>query len=160
HPLSTASSGHWPRPCPLSSGRSRGHGTPPPPRLSETQPTLFHEAKLWLGARQADEADAMSEDIERGLVIIRRLYFGAATAAPDGWDSLRGVLRIETLVHDKTGKLVSQDNRYLISSLPESRLTKDHWLLSDSAGASRPLTKFSRPLSPNDHPWIEAHPRA
>ncbi len=130
--------------------------------LTAAQPTLFHEAKLWLGARQADEADATSEDIERGLVIIRRLYFGAATAAPDGWDSLRSVLRIETLVHDKTGKLISHDNRYLISSLPESRLTKDHWLLvvRQRWGVETAHQILDTAFVEDDHPWIEAHPRA
>jgi hypothetical protein len=60
------------------------------------QPTLLDEAKRWLGQRPVAEADATTEDLSRGQVVTRRLYGGAATAAPDGWQSLRTVLRVET----------------------------------------------------------------
>lgn len=130
--------------------------------LTAAQPTLFEEARLWLGARSADEADATTVDTERGQVITRRLYLGAATAAPEGWDSLRTVLRVETLVHDKTGKLISCDNRYLISSLPECRLTKEHWLLvvRQRWGVETAHQILETAFAEDDHPWIEAHPRA
>jgi hypothetical protein len=130
--------------------------------LTAAQPTLLEEAKLWLGPRTANEADATSVDTERGQVITRRLYLGAATATPDGWQSLRTVLRIETLIHDKMGKLISQDNRYLISSLPESRLTKDHWLLlvRQRWGVETSHQILDTAFAEDDHPWIEAHPRA
>lgn len=130
--------------------------------LTSAQPTLLEEAKLWLGTRQANEADATSEDSERGQIITRRLYLGDAVAAPDGWQSLRTVLRIETLVHDKEGKLLSHDNRYLISSFPEARLTKDHWLLviRQRWGVETAHQILDTAFAEDDHPWIEAHPRA
>ncbi len=130
--------------------------------LTSAQPTLFEEAKLWLGTRQANEADATSEDIQRGQIIVRRLYFGAATAAPDGWESLRSVLRVETEIRDKNGKLISHDNHYLISSLPECRLTKEHWLLVVRRrwGVETSHQILDTAFAEDDHPWIEAQPRA
>ncbi len=130
--------------------------------LTSAQPTLFEEAKLWLGTRQANEADATSEDIQRGQIIVRRLYFGAATAAPDGWESLRSVLRVETEIRDKNGKLISHDNHYLISSLPEYRLTKEHWLLVVRRrwGVETSHQILDTVFAEDDHPWIEAQPRA
>jgi hypothetical protein len=130
--------------------------------LTAAQPTLLEEAKLWLGARHADEADASSEDSERGQIIIRRLYFGAATAAPEGWDALRSVLRIETEIRDPSGKLISREDRYLISSLPESRLTKEPWLLlvRQRWGVETCHQILDTAFAEDDHPWIEAHPRA
>ena len=94
--------------------------------LTAAQPTLLEEAKRWLGSRTAAEADATSEDLERGQVVTRRLYLGGAVAGPDGWQSLRTVLRVETEIRDQSGKLISHDGRYLISSMPECRLTKEH----------------------------------
>ena len=130
--------------------------------LTSAQPTLFEEAKLWLGTRQPNEADATSEDIQRGQIIVRRLYLGAATAAPEGWESLRSVLRVETEIRDKNGKLISHDNRYLVSSLPECRLTKEHWLLVVRRrwGVETSHQILDTAFAEDDHPWIEAHPRA
>jgi len=130
--------------------------------LTAAQPTLLDEAKLWLGARHADEADASSEDSERGHIFLRRLYFGAATAAPEGWESLRSVLRVETEIRDQGGKLISREDRYLISSLPESRLTKEHWLLvvRQRWGVETSHQILDTAFAEDDHPWIEAHPRA
>lgn len=130
--------------------------------LTVAQPTLFEEAKLWLGTRTAEQADATSEHSERGQVIIRRLYLGAATAAPDGWESLRSVLRVETEIYDKSRKLISRDNRYLVSSLPECRLTKDHWLqlVRQRWGVETSHQILDTAFAEDDHPWIEAHPRA
>lgn len=130
--------------------------------LTAAQPTLLDEAKRWLGSRAAAEADAVSEDVERGHVVTRRLYLGAAVAAPDGWQSLRSVLRVETEIHDRNGKLVRRDDRYLISSLPECRLTKEHWLsvVRRRWGVETAHQILDTAFAEDDHPWIEAHPRA
>ena len=87
--------------------------------LTAAQPTLLEEAKRWLGPRPIAEADATTEDVERGQVVTRRLYLGAATAAPDGWQSLRTVLRVETEII-KHGKLVSRDGRTPSGRRPHS----------------------------------------
>ena len=98
--------------------------------LSAAQPTLFEDAKRWLGPRKAAEASASSQDFERATMIVRRLFIGEVTADLGGWSHLRTVLRIQTDVFDcETGEQKSSDERYLISSLPSVRLTPQHWLL-------------------------------
>jgi hypothetical protein len=96
--------------------------------LTAGQPTLLQDAKHWLGSRKAAEANAVSEDFERGNRVVRRLFIGPATVLLDGWEHLRTVLRIQTETFDGTAE-PRVDERYLISSMPSVRLTADHWLL-------------------------------
>jgi hypothetical protein len=85
--------------------------------LTANQPSLREEAKRWLGPRKAADADAESEDFERGNKVIRRLFIGQVTESLDGWEHLRTVLRVQTDVFERsTGELRSSDERYLISS--------------------------------------------
>lgn len=131
--------------------------------LTASQPTLFEEARRWLGSRKTTEADATSEDFERGCKVVRRLFLGEATAAPEGWQHLRTVLRIQTHVFDAaTGELRSEDDRYLISSLPKPRLTPHHWLLVVRRhwGVETAHQILDTAFAEDDHPWIESHPRA
>lgn len=131
--------------------------------LTAGQPTLFEEAKCWLGPRKAEEADASSKDFERGTMIVRRLFIGKATVDHDGWSHLRTVLRIQTDVFDcKTGEQKSSDERYLISSLPSARLTPEHWLLVIRRhwGVETSHQILDTAFAEDDHPWIEANPRA
>ena len=46
------------------------------------QPVLLHEARLWLGKRT--DADAISEDMERGHTVTRTVYLGQASTGPEG----------------------------------------------------------------------------
>jgi hypothetical protein len=130
--------------------------------LKSVQPTLYEEARQWLGARAADEADAQSEDVERGKRVVRRLFIGEATAAPEGWEHLRTVLRVVTETFDADGVLVGRDERYLVSSLPRRRLTAEHWLLvlRRHWGVETAHQILDTAFAEDDHPWIEAHPRA
>jgi hypothetical protein len=131
--------------------------------LTAAQPTLFEEARRWLGSRKTAQADAISENFERGGKVVRRLFLGDATAAPDGWQHLRTVLRIQTQVFDaKTGELKSEDERYLISSLPKPRLTLQHWLLVSRRhwGVETAHQILDTAFAEDDHPWIESQPRA
>jgi hypothetical protein len=131
--------------------------------LTAAQPTLLEEAQRWLGSRKATEADATSEALERSCKVIRRLFLGDALAAPEGWQHLRTVLRIQTQVFDaKTGELKSEDERYLISSLPRCRLTAQHWLLvaRNHWGVETSHQILDTAFAEDDHPWIESNPRA
>jgi hypothetical protein len=130
--------------------------------LTQAQPTLLDEATRWLGSRTAAEANATSEDVEPGQVVTRRLYLGEAVAAPNGWQSLRTVLRVETETCEPSGKLIRHDNRYLISSMPQRRLSKEHWLLLVRRrwGVETAHQILDTAFAEDDHPWIEAHPRA
>lgn len=131
--------------------------------LTAGQPTLFEEAKRWLKPRKAEEANASSEAFERGNKLIRRLFIGHVTEALDGWLHLRTVLRIQTDVFDgKTGELKSSDERYLISSLPSLRLSPEQWLLVIRRhwGVETSHQILDTAFAEDDHPWIEANPRA
>lgn len=130
--------------------------------LTAAQPTLFEEAKRWLGSRKSDEADAMTEDFERGLRVVRRLFIGEATVELEGWEHLRTVLRVETEVFDKNGTLKSHEQRYFVSSLPRFKLTSQHWLLVIRRhwGVETTHQILDTAFAEDDHPWIEANPRA
>ena len=55
-----------------------------------------------------------------------------------------------------------RDNRYFLSSLPRCRLTDAHWLLVVRRhwGVETAHQILDTALSEDEHPWIEAHPRA
>jgi hypothetical protein len=129
--------------------------------LTAGQPTLLREAKHWLGSRNADEADAVSEDFEHGNRVARRLFIGKATVVLDGWEHLRTVLRIQTETFDGTAT-PRLDERYFISSMPSVRLTADHWLLVARRhwGVETSHQILDTAFEEDAHPWIEACPRA
>ena len=104
----------------------------------------------------------MSEDIERGHRVVRRLFIGQVTVLLHGWEHLRTVLRIQTDTFDASGTLTRTDERYLISSLPSIRLTADHWLLVARRhwGVETSHQILDNAFEEDDHPWIEACPRA
>jgi four helix bundle protein len=130
--------------------------------ITAGQPTLLQDAKHWLGSRGAPAADAVSEDFERGHRVVRRLFIGQVTVLLDGWEHLRTVLRIQTETFDASGTLTRTDERYLISSLPSIRLTADHWLLVARRhwGVETSHQILDNAFEEDDHPWIEACPRA
>lgn len=130
--------------------------------LTAAQPTLFEEAKRWLGSRPSDQADAMTEDLERGHRVVRRLFIGEVTVELEGWQHLRTILRVEAEVFDNAGKLKSREQRYFICSLPRIRLTSKHWLLVIRGhwGVETAHQILDTAFAEDDHPWVEAHPRA
>lgn len=68
--------------------------------------------------RPPSEADATHETFERGQRVVRRLYRGEATAAPDGWQHLRTVVRVQTETVDcATGKLLRTAEHYFLKKL-------------------------------------------
>jgi hypothetical protein len=128
--------------------------------LTSAQPTLFEDARRWLGSRTT--TDVESEDFERGQRVVRRLFIGEVTADPGGWQHLRTVLRVVTETFDSGGALVRRDERYLISSLPRCRLTAAHWLLMLRRhwGVETAHQILDTAFAEDDYPWIEALPRA
>jgi hypothetical protein len=99
--------------------------------------------------------------MQRGQRVVRRLYLGEATAAPEGWEHLRSVVRVQTQTFDASGQLVSCENRYLISSLPRYRLTPEHWLLVIRRhwGVETSHQILDGAFAEDDHPWILHNPR-
>jgi hypothetical protein len=130
--------------------------------LKNTQPTLYEEAARWLGPRRPEEAAATSSDIDHGKTVVRRLYLDKAIAAPDGWDHLSTVLRVEMESFDESGARTAHDNRYFVSSLPRSRLTDEQWLLvlRRHWGVETSHQILDTAFAEDDHPWIEQNPRA
>jgi hypothetical protein len=129
--------------------------------LTAAQPTLFEAARLWLGTRSAAQADAASTDVASGKTIIRRLYLGAATDAPEGWKKhLCTVLRVQTETVDAQGKRTLED-RYFISSLASDRIKSKQWLLlvRRHRGVETTHQILDVAFQEDDHPWIEQNPR-
>lgn len=120
--------------------------------LKGTQPTLYREAKLWLGSLTSEQATALTEDSTGGKVVVRRLYLGPCTAEPEGWTHLR-------TVH---GNRVAHENRYFISSLATDRLSPEQWMYLIRAhwGVETTHQILDVALEEDKHPWIESEPRA
>lgn len=149
--------------CSLDNARAvRKHGLHYLLGLKGTQPTLHEDAKLWLGVRGAQQADAVSEDLDHGNVVVRRLYLGKAVAAPERWEHLRTVARVEVETFDTKGNRISREDRYFVSSLPRSRLTDEQWLLLVRRhwGVETAHQILDGAFDEDKHPWIEQHPRA
>jgi hypothetical protein len=130
--------------------------------LKGTQPTLYREAKLWLGSLTSEQATALTEDSTGGKVVVRRLYLGPCTAEPEGWTHLRTVLRIESETFDAHGNRVAHENRYFISSLATDRLSPEQWMYLIRAhwGVETTHQILDVALEEDKHPWIESEPRA
>lgn len=129
--------------------------------LKASQPTLYNEAKLWLSTRLPEQADAMTSDVCGEETLVRRVYIGDATAAPEGWDHLRTVLRVEMETLDPGGTRTRVENRYFVSSLPRSRLTDTQWLLLVRRhwGVETSHQILDVAFEEDDHPWIKQNPR-
>jgi hypothetical protein len=93
---------------------------------------------------------------------VRRIYIGEAVSAPEGWDHLRTVLRVESETLDSSGARVAHENRYFISSLPRARLTDAQWLLVVRRhwGVETAHQILDTAFAEDDRPWIEQNPRA
>jgi len=116
----------------------------------------------WLGGLEPDQAAATSTDLDHGRSVVRRIYLGEALAAPEGWEHLRTVLRVEVETLDSKGVRVANDNRYFVSSLPRSRLTDAEWLLVVRRhwGVETAHQLQGGAFAEDNHPWIEQNPRA
>ncbi len=103
----------------------------------------------------------MTEDIERGTRVVRRLYLGKCTVDLDGWEHLNTVIRVETETFDSAGSSLRREDRYFVSSLPRCRLTDDHWLLVIRRhwGVETAHQILDTAFAEDDHPWIESNPR-
>lgn len=129
--------------------------------LRGTQPTLYDAARQWLGTRPDDSADHVDVRHERGHVITRRLFLGAAIDAPEGWHHLRTIVRVRTVITDASGQQTRADDRYLMSSLPVDRLTPEQWqaLVRLRWGVEITHQVLDTAFQEDDRPWIEHNPR-
>jgi hypothetical protein len=132
--------------------------------LTAGQPTLFEAAKTWLGVRPSATADAASTDQLSDRTVVRRIYIGAAVEVDsrEGWEThLRTVLRVETETLDQKGNRTKLENRYLISSLANDRLSPEQWLLLVRRhwGVETTHQALDVAFKEDKHPWIKQSPR-
>jgi hypothetical protein len=92
--------------------------------------------------------------------VVRRIYLGEATDAPEGWDHLRTVIRVESETLDARGRRLAYENRYFISSLARDRLTAAQWMsvVRGHWGVETTHQILDTALLEDDHPWIESNP--
>jgi len=130
--------------------------------LKGTQPTLLQGAQLWLGVLPAEQAAGQTADRVGDTIVVRRSYLGEATDAPEGWDHLRTVVRIESETLNLCGVRLKHENRYYISSLSRDRLTPEQWMriIRGHWGVETTHQVLDVALLEDDHPWIESNPRA
>jgi hypothetical protein len=130
--------------------------------LKASQPTLYHAAQQWLGPLPAEQAAAQTEDRIGKDTVVRRIFLGTAIDAPEGWDHLRTVVRVESETFDEKGRRTAHENRYFISSLARDRLTPKHWMriIRNHWGVELNHQTLDTALLEDDHPWIEQNPRA
>jgi hypothetical protein len=130
--------------------------------LKGSQPTLLQGAQLWLGGLAAEQAAAQTEDRVGDTTVVRRIYLGEAMDAPEGWDHLRTVIRVESETLDARGRRLAYENRYFISSLARDRLTAAQWMsvIRGHWGVETTHQILDTALLEDDHPWIESNPRA
>jgi hypothetical protein len=129
--------------------------------LRATQPTLLEAARQWLGGHADDAADDVDTRRERGHLVTRRLFLGAASDAPEGWAHLQTVVRVKTVVTDEAGRVLRAEDRYLISSLRKDALTATQWqtLVRLRWGVETNHQILDHAFEEDDHPWIEQNPR-
>jgi hypothetical protein len=130
--------------------------------LKGSQPTLLQGARLWLGVLPADRAAAQTVDQVGNTIVVRRIYLGEATDAPEGWDDLHTVIRIESETLNLRGTRLEYENRYYISSLSRDRLTPDQWMrvIRRHWGVETTHQILDTAFLEDDYPWIKANPRA
>ena len=130
--------------------------------LKGTQPTLETEAKRLLAGRAANEADATSEDVRNGNVVIRRVFLTEEMAGYDDWEHLHTVLRVQSETRNAAGKILAGDERYFLCSLPCSTLHRAQWLRVARLhwGVENNVhNTLDTVFEEDDHPWIEADPK-
>jgi hypothetical protein len=123
-----------------------------------------------INTQQAQDPGHAREAIERCAAVggERRArpswapYLGESVAAPEGWEHLRTVARVEVETFDTKGNRISREDRYFVSSLPRSRLTDEQWLLLVRRhwGVETAHQILDGAFDEDKHPWIEQHPRA
>lgn len=128
--------------------------------LKDNQPTLAAEATRLLGSllQPAASSDDRKGNSRR---VVRRLFVTEQMAGFE-WEHLRTVLRVQSLTYEY-GKLVATENRYFVSSLPASRLTRAQWLriVRLMWGVENAVhCTLDKSMREDEHPWIKADPKA
>lgn len=130
--------------------------------INAAQPTLRAEADRVLGPVGALHADATTEDVVNGRIVVREIYITTEMAGFDDWPHLRTVLRVRSRTTDKDGNNPVIDERYFVSSLEKGQLTAGQWLAvvrQHWAVENNCHHTFDVAFKEDDRPWIVANPQ-
>ena len=126
--------------------------------LKNNQKTLLQEAERLLG-RKKEPVDHW-EDSVGSKTVIRRCFITEVMAGYLDWDSLKTVVRIDSITIDnKTGEISKEMTRYFISSLSANSLTPRQWQIVIRAHWSvenQCHNTFDRLFHEDTKPWIKA----
>ena len=123
---------------------------------------LFQKAELVLGDCREDRVQARSEEIlSKSTSLVRSLFIATAPSGYKDWEHIRTILRVryETV---ENGVIVSEENRYLVSSVAPTAITGKQWLalIRSRWGVENNCHwTLDAIFKEDDHPWIEADPR-
>ena len=128
--------------------------------LKGSQPELSYWAQLWLGQRPLHLADAVSTEGIGRAQVTRRIFFAACPVAPDGWEHLRTLIRINTDSFDRLGQ-PNTETFYYISSLAIDRLTPEQWLtvIRRHWAVETVHQILDGAFAEDDRPWVLENPR-
>ena len=128
--------------------------------LKGSQPELSYWAQLWLGQRPIQQADAVNTQGAGRAQVTRRIFLAACPAAPDGWEHLRTLIRIDTDTFDRLGQ-PNTETFYYISSLAIDRMTPEQWLtvIRRHWAVETVHQILDGAFAEDDHPWVLENPR-
>ena len=126
--------------------------------LKGDQPTLYAEAQRLLGRRRAPEAQTV--DVVGKHAVTRQLFRSTELAGYLDWTHLQTVVRVHSEKREiQTAKLVEQEDRYYLSSLPSDELTVEQWLLlirRHWAVENECHNTWDKIFREDDRPWFES----
>jgi hypothetical protein len=99
--------------------------------LSDERRFLFRKAKEVLGHKPPSTAVDFTEDVESKRDNIRTFRYIHIAEVPNGYkamDSVRTVFRVHTQKVDGEGNVLSEENRYFVSSMLHNLLSAKQWL--------------------------------
>jgi len=129
-------------------------------RLKGSQPELSTAASLWLGGLPKQQADAVSVDGSGNRQVTRRIFLGACTHPPEGWEHLKTVIRVDAESFDRLGRPI-EETFYFLSSLPVERLSPEQWLtvIRRHWGVETAHQVLDVAFQEDDRPWVTDNPR-
>ncbi len=130
--------------------------------LADPRWLLYQKAEQILGKLGADKVRASSEQqLSNTKSRIRKLYLAIAPKGYGDFEHIRTILRVQSQVVEN-GVLLSEENRYLVSSKEPVDITGEQWLaLVRSRWAVENNCHWTADaiFEEDDRPWIQADPR-
>jgi hypothetical protein len=132
--------------------------------IKGSQAALLAEIKDLLDPRAADACNAVTVDRVGSETVTRRAFLESANSisAPDGWNHLCTLVRVESATLSSITGTLTLESRYFVSSLPASRLTAAQWLrvVRNHWAVELAHQTLDVALLEDRRPWITGNPRA